>query len=129
MNLVIVPSLKKEGDSNTKFFHCMTNARRRGNFISSLTVRGLRLNKEEEFKEGIWSYFKSLFEEPLARRLDVESGFFKILDSLDNEILERQFSEEEVSKALSDLGVIRRQGWMVLRWHFGSFVGLSLGGK
>ena len=57
----------KEGDSNTKFFHCMANARRRGNFISSLTIRGLRLNKEEEFKEGIWSYFKSLFEEPLVR--------------------------------------------------------------
>ncbi|RVW16654.1 hypothetical protein CK203_080891 [Vitis vinifera] len=37
----------KEGDNNTKFFHRMANARRRGNFISSLTVRGVRLNKEE----------------------------------------------------------------------------------
>ena len=52
----------KEGDSNTKFFHRMANARRRGNFIGSLTVTGVRLNKEEKFKEGIGSYFKSLFE-------------------------------------------------------------------
>ncbi|RVX04974.1 hypothetical protein CK203_019305 [Vitis vinifera] len=86
----------KEGDNNTKFFHRMANARRRGNFISSLTVRGVRLEKEEELKEGIGSYFKSLFEEPQVRRPDVETGFFKTLDSLDNESLEGHFSEEEV---------------------------------
>ncbi|RVX19153.1 putative ribonuclease H protein [Vitis vinifera] len=68
----------KEGDSNTKFFHRMANARRRGNFISSLTVKG--------------------------RRPEVESGLFNTLDSLDNDILERQFSNEEVLRALSDLG-------------------------
>ena len=38
------------------------------------------------------------------RRPDVESSLFKILDLLGNEILEGHFSEEEVSKALSDLG-------------------------
>ncbi|RVW34514.1 hypothetical protein CK203_109533 [Vitis vinifera] len=111
----------KEGDSNTKFFHRMANARRRGNFISSLTVRGVRLNKEEELKEGIGSYFKSLFEEPLVRRPDVESGLFKILDSFDNEILEEQFSEEEVSKALSDLGgdkAPRPDGFTLAFWKF-----------
>ena len=40
----------------------MANARKRGNFISSMTVRGVRLDNEEELKEGIESYFKSLFE-------------------------------------------------------------------
>ena len=94
----------KEGDSNTKFFHRMANARRRGNFISSLTVRGIRLSKEEELKEGIGSYFKSMFEDPIVRRPEVESGLFNTLDSLDNDILERQFSNEEVLRALSDLG-------------------------
>ncbi|RVW24957.1 Transposon TX1 uncharacterized 149 kDa protein [Vitis vinifera] len=94
----------KEGDSNTKFFHRMANARRRGNFISSLTVRGVRLSKEEELREGIGSYFKSLFEEPRVRRPDVESSLFKTLDALDNETLEGHFSEEEVYKAISELG-------------------------
>ena len=74
----------------------MANARRMGNFISSLTIRGVRLSKEEELKEGIGSYFKSLFEEPLVRKPDVESGLFKTLDFLDNEILEGQFSDDEV---------------------------------
>ncbi|KAL6347778.1 hypothetical protein AAG906_026307 [Vitis piasezkii] len=94
----------KEGDSNTKFFHRMANARRRGNFISSLTVRGIRLSKEEELKEGIGSYFKSMFEDPIVRRPEVESGLFNTLDSLDNDILEGQFLIEEVLRALSDLG-------------------------
>ena len=38
------------------------------------------------------------------RRPEVESGLFNTLDSLDNDILERQFSNEEVLRALSDLG-------------------------
>ncbi|RVW52701.1 putative ribonuclease H protein [Vitis vinifera] len=114
----------KKGDSNTKFFHRMANARRKGNFISSMTVKGVRLDKEEELKESIGSFFKSLFEESRVRRPNVESGLFKTLDSLDNEILEGQFSEKEVSKAFSNLREIRRQGRMVLRWRSGSFVGL-----
>ena len=93
----------KEGDNNTKFFHRMANARRRGDFINSLTVRGVRLDKEEELKEGIGSYFKSMFEETPVRRPTVDSGLFKTLDLLDNETLEGPFSEEEVSKALSNL--------------------------
>ncbi|RVW40734.1 Transposon TX1 uncharacterized 149 kDa protein [Vitis vinifera] len=98
----------KEGDSNTKFFHRMANARRRGNFISSLTVRGIRLSKEEELKEGIGSYFKSMFEDPIVRRPEVESGLFNTLDSLDNDILERQFSIEEVFEELHSQNVIFR---------------------
>ncbi|RVW54091.1 hypothetical protein CK203_080433 [Vitis vinifera] len=104
----------KEGDSNIKFFHRMTNARRRENFISSLTIRVVRLSKEEELREGIGSYFKSLFEEPRVRRPDVESSLFKTLAALDNETLEGHFSEEEVYKAISELEEIRLQGRMVL---------------
>ena len=70
-----------------------------------MKVRRVRLDKEEEIKEGIGSHFKSLFEESLVRRPDstptVELGLFRTLDSLDNETLEGPFSEEEeVSKAL-----------------------------
>ena len=88
----------KEGDNNTKFFQRMANARRKGNFISNLTVRGVRLSKEEELKEGIGSYFKSMFEGPLVRRPDMELGLFKTLDSLDNDILEGQSRTRRFSK-------------------------------
>ena len=99
----------------------MANARRRGNFISSLIVRGVQLNKEEELNEGIGSYFKSFFEEPRVRRPDVESSLFKTLNSLDNEILKGHFSKEEISKALSDLGgdkVLGMDGFTLAFWKF-----------
>ena len=83
----------KEGDNNTKFFHRMANARSRGNFISSLMIGGVRLDKVEELKEGIGSYFKSLFEETLVRRRAVDLGLFRTLNSLDNETLEGPFLE------------------------------------
>ena len=60
-------------------------------------------------------------EESLVRRPDVESGLFKTLDSLDNETLEGQFSEKEVSKALSDLGgdkAPRPDGFTLAFWKF-----------
>ncbi|XP_034697248.1 uncharacterized protein LOC117923113 [Vitis riparia] len=111
----------KEEDSNTKFFHRIANASRKGNFISSLTVKGVQLDKKEELKEGIRSYFKSLFEESLVRIPAVESGLFRTLYSLDNETLEGPFSKEGVSKALSDLEgdkVLGPDGFMLAFWNF-----------
>ena len=119
----------KKGDSNTKFFHRMANARRKGNFISSMTVKGVRLDKEEELKESIGSFFKSLFEESRVRRPNVESGLFKTLDSLDNEILEGQFSEKEVSKAFSNLRGDKAPGSDGFTLAFWKFCWPIVGGK
>ena len=60
----------------------MANARRRGNFISSMTVRGVRLNNEEELKEGIGSYFKSLFEVLKERKREKTLILIHILNFL-----------------------------------------------
>ncbi|RVX19547.1 Transposon TX1 uncharacterized 149 kDa protein [Vitis vinifera] len=92
-----------------------------GKFISSLTIRDVRLSKEEELREGIGSYFKSLFEEPRVRRPDVESSLFKTLAALDNETLEGHFSEEEVYKAISELGGDKApgpDGFTLAFWKF-----------
>ena len=56
-------------------------------------IGGVRLDKVEELKEGIGSYFKSLFEETLVRRRAVDLGLFRTLNSLDNETLEGPFLE------------------------------------
>ena len=51
----------------------------------------------------------------------MESGLFRTLDSLDNETLEGSFSEEEVSKALSDLRgdkAPRSDGFTLAFWNF-----------
>ena len=86
------------------------------------------MDKNEELKEGIVSYFKSLFEESLVRRPNstptVELGLFRTLDSLDNETLEGPFLEEEVSKALSDLGRDKEPGPDGFTLAFWNFFGL-----
>ncbi|RVX00295.1 Transposon TX1 uncharacterized 149 kDa protein [Vitis vinifera] len=81
----------------------------------------LKEGDKEELREGIGSYFKSLFEEPRVRRPDVESSLFKTLDALDNETLEGHFSEEEVYKAISELGgdkAPRPDGFTLAFWKF-----------
>ena len=40
MEIEIKDSLVKEGDNNTKKFHHIVDARRNGNFISSLEING-----------------------------------------------------------------------------------------
>ena len=98
----------------------MASARRRGNFISSLTIKGACLENEEELKEGIGSYFKSVFEDSQVRRPNVDSGLFRRLDSSDNEGLEGSFSEE-VIQVLLDLGgdkVLRLDVFSLAFWKF-----------
>ena len=82
----------KEGDNNTRFFHRMANERKKGNFINSLTVRGIRLEKEK-LKEGINSYFKLVFEVPQARRPNVALESLMRIDAMDHEGLKGPFLE------------------------------------
>ncbi|RVX09480.1 putative ribonuclease H protein [Vitis vinifera] len=63
-----------EGDRNTKFFHKMANAHRRGNMLSRVKINGWR---------------------PSLRGL-----FFERLEAVDAASLEEPFSEQEVMEAL-----------------------------
>ena len=63
------------------------------------------------------------------RRPDVESGLFKTLDSLDNEILKGHFSEEEISKALLDLGGDKAPGLGGFTLAFWKFCWPIVGGE
>ena len=98
----------------------MANERRRGNFISSLTVKGIRLEKDE-LKEGIGSYFKAMIEEPQARRPVVASKLLMRIDNMDYEGLEGPILEEEVTKAMSGLGDDKApgtDGFSLAFWKF-----------
>lgn len=82
----------------------MSNTRRGENFICGLIIREIRLEKEEEIKEGIGSYFKAMFEESQAQRPNIASELFMRIDSKDNEGLKCWFLEEKVTKAILELG-------------------------
>ena len=53
----------KGGDKNSKFFHKMVNARRRRNFLSSITVDGRKLTEGIEIKEGEVNAFQNILLE------------------------------------------------------------------
>ena len=50
----------KEGDRNTGFFHRMANSHRMRKSISSISINGRRLVKEDEVKDGLIDAFQSL---------------------------------------------------------------------
>ena len=50
----------KEGNKNSKFFHKMANARKRKNFLCSITVDGRKLIEETEIKKGVVNAFHNI---------------------------------------------------------------------
>ncbi|RVW46613.1 Transposon TX1 uncharacterized 149 kDa protein [Vitis vinifera] len=71
----------KEGDNNTRFFHRMTNAHSRRNWLSKLKVNGCWHSKENNLRNNVVGAFQELFQE-----------------------------EEEVLAALTDLGKDKASG-------------------
>ena len=84
----------KEGDKNSKFFHKMTNARRRKNFLSSITVDGRKLTKETEIKKGVVNVFQNILLEKGDWRPSILGLPFSSLDSVEAGLLEEAFSVE-----------------------------------
>ena len=43
----------KEGDSNSRFFHCMANGRRRSNFIGDISFDGIKVSEPLKVREEV----------------------------------------------------------------------------
>ena len=93
----------KEGDKNSKFFHKMANARRRKNFLSSITVDGRKLTEETEMKEGVVNAFQNILSEKRDWRPSISGLPFSFLDSVQAGLIEDAFSMEEVQTAVFGL--------------------------
>ena len=52
----------KEGDNNTKFFHKVTNSRRRYNHLSILEVDGVIYEEESEVAAQVVKFYKNLYQ-------------------------------------------------------------------
>ena len=114
----------KEGDNNTRFFHRMTNAHSRRNWLSKLKVNGCWHSAENNLKNSVVGAFQELYQEEKGWRPSIDGIFFMRLDNSEAEGLENPFSEEEVFAALTDLGKDKAPGRMVLLWRFGFLGGM-----
>ena len=111
----------KEEDNNTKFFHRMTNAHNRRNWLSKLKVNGCWHTEENDLKNSVVGAFQKLYSEEGGWRPCIDGLSFMRLASSEAEGLKIPCSEEEVFAALSDLGndkVPGPDGFTMALWLF-----------
>ncbi|XP_059654845.1 uncharacterized protein LOC132301624 [Cornus florida] len=88
--------LLKEGDRNTKFFHRLANAQRRGNHIGRLNIEGETLIREEDVCKGVSTFNQGFFTENTSSRPRLDDLHFDSISEASRIGLETPFSEEEV---------------------------------
>ncbi|XP_059626980.1 uncharacterized protein LOC132269744 [Cornus florida] len=81
----------KEGNNNTKFFHHLVNAHRRGNHIGRIQVDRVTFYKEEEICKGIVDFYSRLFTESVGWRPLLAGLHFDSISSEESSILEEPF--------------------------------------
>ena len=94
----------REGDSNTRFFHKMTNSNRRNNGIESLLVNGSFSSNQGMIENCITQFFMNLYSEQQVIRpfSDVDVLEFQMI-SRDNAVwLERPFEEAKVFEVIQN---------------------------
>lgn len=95
----------KEGDVNSKLFFRVVNGRRRRNFIKELELEYARVIFDQKgIEEEITSFRKRLFTVQNELRSCPKGHEWDPIFDVDMRWLERPFKEEEVRKAVFDLG-------------------------
>ncbi|RVX19221.1 hypothetical protein CK203_008528 [Vitis vinifera] len=110
----------KEGDRNTDFFHRMTNAHRRNNYLDRIKINGVWMTEEQEVREGIVNAFWHLLSEEPGWRADIEGLYLNHLNSREAEVLELPFTEEEIHSALMEMNgdkALGPDGFTVAFWQ------------
>ncbi|PNX85672.1 cysteine-rich receptor-like protein kinase, partial [Trifolium pratense] len=88
-----------KGDANTKYFLGCINKRRRNNEILTLEMNDRKLYEVNEIKDAIVDHFQRHFASRGNRPVPANVEF-KTISNADQENLTREFSEEEVRKAV-----------------------------
>lgn len=99
----------KEGDKNTKFFHRMANARRRINYTGKIRRDTTILQDPSQIKEEITPFFEKLYSKEDIVRPSLDSIVFPMIQKDVKECLEKNFEEEEISKALKIVQVTKHE--------------------
>lgn len=104
----------REGDRNTQFFHNHASKRRDINHISALRdSNGTLCHDPKDIEPIILSYFASLFSSTPCNPIDVETTLSRIPRKVDGNsrgLLEQDFTDVEVRKALKDMHPFKSPG-------------------
>jgi len=100
----------KEGDANSKKFHCIMSSRRQANSIVSLTVDGATVESVDDIRGVVFNHFSSCFRLVVVERPSIENLNFKMLNIGQCGDLTKPFTVEEVKQAVWDCDSYKSPG-------------------
>ncbi|GAU47989.1 hypothetical protein TSUD_272340 [Trifolium subterraneum] len=100
----------QEGDANTKFFHGIMSARRRGNSIVSFEVDGNRIEGVAEVRHLIFDHFRQHFQKKLHARPDISNMSFKSVSEQDRIDLVKPFLLDEIKTVVWECDSFKSPG-------------------
>lgn len=86
----------RERDWNSKFFHIVSNIRRKSNFIGNLVINGIQCKGPEKVRENFFWFFRDPFKKEMWRRLVIHDLGIKVLSVEESKGLEEEFNIDEV---------------------------------
>ena len=90
----------KERDCNSRYFHLLVNANRRGNSLHGLWIDGEWVEEPVRVKEAACLFFLHKFQEEEHNRPHLDGIEFKAIDHHHNDMLIGRFLEEEIRDAV-----------------------------
>ena len=102
----------KEGDNNTRYFHCRANQRNQRNFISGLEDNvGVWVEDESRLGGIFEGYFRTIFSSSNPSNFDsILQGIHPAITEEAAELLGRDFHADEVGVALKQMASLTAPG-------------------
>ena len=94
----------KEGDNNTQFFHRLANSYRKANHIRSIEVDGVFYKDGSSVQAQVVQFYQNLYTETDMWRPTVDGLDFACIREDERMSLKREFSKEEVTQVLMEMG-------------------------
>ncbi|XP_028058200.1 uncharacterized protein LOC114262057 [Camellia sinensis] len=88
-------------DKNTRFFHILASSRQRKNLLDSVKENGVIYDQPDVMKQAVVRYFSQLLSEDWKIRPKL-SGAFVSIGHEESNLLEAEFSDEEIWEAVND---------------------------
>ncbi|GKV22549.1 hypothetical protein SLEP1_g32411 [Rubroshorea leprosula] len=108
----------KDRNANSHFFHRITNGRRQRNMIHGVDDKGTWIDDPNQVKLIILDHFKNQFSSQPQNRPSLEHIFSNSLSRKDREMLEAEFTNEEIKEAVFSCASDKAPGPDSFNFHF-----------